>query len=313
MAFRQSACIISIIKYILPSEYLRDNVMEQFLSIFIGGLLIGGIYSLVSMGLTLQYGVARVLNIAHGEFLMIGAFLTFVLQQHAVDPLLTVVIIGPLMFIVGFILYRTLFTNIRIKSPNPGVFESNGLLAAFGLYFIVQNIGRLIWGTTPYNYSYLSGTFSLGGALFNDDRLVAAAFAVAIGAAFYLYLARTRSGKAIRAAAQDASTAGLMGVNINNTLALCFGFGAAMAGVAGALISICYPIYTTMGLGYTVIAIVIITLGGLGSIPGSFIGGFILGVIGTAVTSWDAGLAVASYYVIFIILLLVRPKGLFGK
>ena len=287
--------------------------MEQFLSIVIGGLLIGGIYSLVSMGLSLQYGVAKVLNIAHGEFLMIGAFITYVLQQYAVDPLLSVVIIGPLMFIVGYILYRTIFTTIRLKAPNPGVFESNALLAAFGLYFIVQNIGRLIWGTTPVSYSYLPGTFSLGGALFNDSRLVAAAFAVAVGAAFYLYLARTRTGKAIRAAAQDSATAGLMGVNINNTLALCFGFGAAMAGVAGALISICYPIYTTMGLGYTVIAIVVITLGGLGSIPGSFVGGFILGVIGTAVTYWDAGLAVASYYVIFIILLLVRPKGLFGK
>ena len=287
--------------------------MDLFLSIFIGGLLIGGIYSLVAMGLSLQYGVAKVLNIAHGEFLMIGAFLTFVLQQNGVDPLLTVVIIAPLMFIVGYILYRTIFTTIRLKASNPGIFESNALLAAFGLYFIVQNIGRLIWGTTPYSYSYLSGTVSLGGALFNDNRLVAAAFAVAVGAAFYFYLARTRTGKAIRAAAQDPTTAGLMGVNINNTLALCFGFGAAMAGVAGALISICYPISTTMGLGYTVIAIVVITLGGLGSIPGSFVGGFILGVIGTAVTSWDAGLAVASYYVIFITLLLVRPKGLFGK
>jgi branched-chain amino acid transport system permease protein len=287
--------------------------MELFLSILIGGLLIGGIYSLVSMGLSLQYGVAKVLNIAHGEFLMIGAFITYLLQQHAVDPLLTVVIIGPLMFVVGFILYRTIFTPIRLKAANPGIFESNALLAAFGLYFIVQNIGRLIWGTTPYSYRYISGTFSLGGALFNDNRLVAAAFAIVLGAAFYLYLARTRTGKAIRSAAQDPTTAGLMGVNINNTLALCFGFGAAMAGVAGSLISICYPIYTTMGLGYTVIAIVVITLGGLGSIPGSFIGGFILGIIGTAVTSWDAGLAVASYYVIFVILLLVRPKGIMGK
>jgi branched-chain amino acid transport system permease protein len=287
--------------------------MEQFLSIFIGGLLIGGIYSLASMGLSLQYGVAKVLNIAHGEFLMIGAFITFFLQQFGVDPLLTVVIIGPLMFVVGYFLYRTIFTTIRLKTPNPGVFEGNALLAAFGLYFIVQNIGRLIWGTTPFSYSYLSGTLSLSGALFNDNRLVAAAFAIAVGTAFYFYLASTRTGKAIRAAAQDPSAAGLMGVNIDNTLALCFGFGAAMAGVAGSLISICYPIYTTMGLGYTVIAIVVITLGGLGSIPGSFIGGFILGVIGTAVTSWDAGLAVASYYVIFVVLLLVRPKGLMGK
>jgi len=287
--------------------------MELFLNIVLGGLLIGGIYSLVSMGLTLQYGVARVLNIAHGEFLMFGSFITFWLQQHRVDPLVTVLIVGLLLFIAGFIFYRTIFTSIRLRSPNPGVFESNSLLAAFGLYFIVQNIAVLIWGTTPRSYSYLAGSVSIGGALFNENRLVATAFAVAVGTAFYLFLARTRTGKAIRAAAQDATTAGLMGVNINYTLALCFGFGAAMAGIAGSLISICYPIFTTMGLQQTVIAIVVVTLGGLGSIPGSFIGGFILGVIGSAVTYWDAGLAVASYYIIFILLLLLRPKGIMGK
>jgi len=287
--------------------------MEQFLNIFIGGLLIGGIYSLVSMGLSLQYGVAKVLNIAHGEFMMFGAFITYWLQQRGFDPLLTIVIVGPFMFIIGFILYRTAFTGIRLKAANPGIYESNALLAAFGLYFIVQNIAILIWGTTPYRYSYLGSSIDIGGALFGENRLVATAFAIAIGVAFYLYLAQTRTGKAIRAAAQDPATAGLMGVNINFVLALCFGFGAAMAGIAGSLISVCYPISTTMGLGYTVIAIVVITLGGLGSIPGSFIGGFILGVIGTAVYYWQPGLAVASYYVIFIILLLVRPKGIMGK
>lgn len=287
--------------------------MEQFLNIFLGGLFIGGVYSLVSVGLTLQYGVARVLNIAHGEFLMFGAFITYTLQQQGVDPLVTVLIVGPLMFIVGFLLYRTLFANIRIKSPNPGVFESNGLLAAFGLYFIVQNIARLIWGTRPHGFSYLATSIPIGEALFTENRIVAAAFSVAIGIAFYLFLARTRTGKAVRAAAQDASTAGLMGVNINNTLSLCFGFGAAMSGIAGALISICYPINTLMGLGYTVIAIVVVTLGGLGSIPGSFIGGFILGIIGTWVAFQQAALTVASYYAIFVILLLLRPKGLFGK
>ncbi len=287
--------------------------MDLAFSIILGGLLIGGIYSLVSMGLSLQYGVAKVLNIAHGEFLMVGAFLTFWLHHNGVDPLVTVLIVGPLMFVIGFVLYRFVFNTIRRKTPNPGVFESNSMLASFGFLFIVQNIAVLIWGTTPQSYAYLSGAVSIGGSLFNENRLVAAAFAIAIGTAFYLFLARTRTGKAIRAAAQDASIAGLMGVNINNTLSLCFGFGAAMAGVAGSLISICYPIYTTMGLGYTLIAIVVVTLGGLGSIPGSFIGGFILGVIGTGVTAWEPGLSVAAYYIIFILLLLLRPKGIMGK
>ncbi len=287
--------------------------MELFLNIVIGGLLIGAIYSLVSMGLSLQYGVAKVFNIAHGEFLMIGAFVTFWLQQYNVNPLLIIIVVAPVMFVIGFLLYSTIFTSLRVKAAHPGIFESNGMLAAFGLYFIVQNIAVLIWGSTPRSFSYLSTGIDIGGALFIENRIVAAAFAVAIGIMFYLFLASTRTGKAIRAAAQDPATAGLMGVNINFVLALCFGFGAAMAATAGVLISICYPISTTMGLGYTVIATVVITLGGLGSIPGSFIGGLVLGVIGTGVAYWQPGLAVAAYYIIFIILLLVRPKGLMGN
>jgi branched-chain amino acid transport system permease protein len=291
--------------------------MQDFLNIIIGGLLIGGIYSLISMGMSLQYGVAKVMNIAHGEFLMFGAFITFTLQQHGVNPLLSIIIVAPTMFIAGFILYRTIFSTIRDRAPNPGVYEGNALLAAFGLYFIVQNVGVLIWGSTPHSYPFLSTIWKLGGADVFQNRVVAALFAVGIGALFYLYLSTTRSGKGIRAAAQDTATAGLMGVNINFVLALCFGFGAAMAGVAGSLFSICYGINTTMGLGQTLLAIVIVTLGGLGSIPGSFIGGFILGIISTTVSyvnhSAYTGLTVASYYVIFILLLLLRPKGIMGK
>ena len=291
--------------------------MQEFLNIVIGGLLIGGIYSLISVGMSLQYGVAKVMNIAHGEFLMFGAFITFTLQQHGVNPLLSIIVVAPVMFVAGFILYRTIFSTIRDRSPNPGVFEGNGLLAAFGLYFIFQSVGTQIWGSTPRGYSYLATNWSLGGADIFENRLVAAAFAIGLGVLFYLYLNTTRSGKAIRAAAQDTATAGLMGVNINFVLALCFGLGAAMAGIAGSLFSICYAVSTTMGLQQTLLAIVIVTLGGLGSIPGSFIGGFILGIISTAVAYIDngrfTGLVVASYYVIFILLLLIRPKGIMGK
>jgi branched-chain amino acid transport system permease protein len=287
--------------------------MELFLNILIGGLLIGGIYSLVSMGLSLQYGVGKVYNIAHGEFLMFGAFITYWLQSMGVNPLIAVVVNGPIMFVIGFILYRTVFTGIRVRSANPGVFESNGMLAAFGLYFIVQNIAKIIWGSTPYSFQFINSSVPVGPSDFHLNRIIAAAFAIAIGVIFYLFLASTRPGKAIRAAAQDTATAGLMGVDINFVLALCFGFGAAMAGIAGTLISVCYPIDANMGLGYTVIATVVITLGGLGSIPGSFIGGFIIGIITTGVAYWEPGLAIAAYYIVFIILLLVRPKGLMGR
>jgi branched-chain amino acid transport system permease protein len=179
--------------------------------------------------------------------------------------------------------------------------------------FIIQNIALLTWGPEIRGYSYLAIPVNIGGAVFGANRLVTLAFSVVIGIAFYLYVTRTRTGKAIRAAAQDPVTAGLMGVNINRVLALCFGLGAAMAGIAGVLISMCYPVHGVMGLEYAIIAIIVVVLGGLGSIPGSFIGGFILGIVGSIVTYIEPGLALVAYYVIFILLLLVRPTGIMGK
>jgi branched-chain amino acid transport system permease protein len=134
-----------------------------------------------------------------------------------------------------------------------------------------------------------------------------------VGVAFYFFLARTRTGKGIRASAQDPTTAGLMGVNINSVLALCFGLGLAMAGIAGSLISTLYPIQTNMGLGYTVIAMIVVVLGGLGSITGAMIGGVILGIVSQLVTYFYPTMTFIAYYVIFIVLLLARPKGIMGK
>jgi branched-chain amino acid transport system permease protein len=187
------------------------------------------------------------------------------------------------------------------------------MLASFGLMFIIQNLALTAWGPEIRGYSYLAIPVNLAGALFGANRLVTLGIAVVIGLAFYLFLDLTRTGKAIRAAAQDPATAGLMGVNINSVLALCFGLGAAMAGVAGMLISMCYPVHTVMGREYTIIAIIVVVLGGLGSIPGSFFGGFILGLIGSIVTYLEPGLALVAYYAIFILLLLVKPTGLMGR
>ncbi|OGO42900.1 MAG: hypothetical protein A2137_07355, partial [Chloroflexi bacterium RBG_16_58_8] len=230
-----------------------------------------------------------------------------------INPLVAIVICGPLAFVLGFILHRTLFKRLLSSSASPGIFESNSMLASFGLLFIIQNIAMIGWSPKIRGYSYLAFPVDIGGALFGANRLVTMAFALIIGIGFYLFLARTRIGKAIRAAAQDPTTAGLMGVNINLVLAICFGLGAAMAGIAGALISVSYPVNAAMGLEYTVIAIIVVVLGGMGSIPGSFIGGFILGIIGSIVTYFDVSLALATYYIIFIVLLLVRPKGILGK
>jgi len=288
--------------------------MVTFLNIVIAGLLMGGLYALIAMGLSLQYGVARVLNISHGEFIMLGALTTWTLYKKlGINPLLSMVVAGPAAFALGYVIHRILFKWIKDRSESPGIFESNSMLAAFGLLFIIQNIALELWGPETRGYSYLAVPVDIAGALFGANRLVTLGFSVAIGLTFYIFLARTRMGKAIRAAAQDPDMAGLMGVNINRVLALCFGFGAALAGVAGVLISMCYPVHGVMGMEYAIIAIIVVVLGGLGSIPGSFVGGFVLGLVGSIVASFEPGLTLAAYYGIFVLLLLVRPTGIMGK
>lgn len=289
-------------------------MLVTILNIVIAGLLLGGLYALIAMGLSLQYGVARVLNISHGEFIMLGAVTTWMLYTtFGINPLVCLVICGPVAFILGYIIHRTLFKRLLSTSASLGIFESNSMLASFGLLFIIKNLALIGWGPEIRGYSYLSVPVDLAGALFGANRLVTLGFALVIGVTFYIFLTRTRLGKAIRAAAQDPMTAGLLGVNINFVLALCFGFGAAMAACAGMLISMCYPVHTFMGMEYAIIAIIVVVLGGLGSIPGSFIGGIVLGLIGSIVTYFEPGLSLAAYYIIFIILLLLKPTGLMGK
>jgi branched-chain amino acid transport system permease protein len=286
--------------------------MNILANIIIPGFLLGGIYALVSVGLSLQYGVARVLNIAHGEFIMVGAFLTFWLFGAAnLNPLVSVVVTGPVVFVIGWILYSTIFRRLMDTSPNVDVFEAKSLLATFGLYYVVQNVARLIWGTDNESYSFLNRVVTSANIPVN--RLAALGFVIVLGAAFYFFLARTRLGKAIRASAQDPTTAGLMGVNIHSVLAICFGLGLGLAGIAGTLVSTLLSIQTSMGLGYTVIAIIVVVLGGLGSISGAMIGGVVLGLVSALVTYFQPSWTMISFYVIFIVLLLSRPKGIMGK
>jgi branched-chain amino acid transport system permease protein len=289
-------------------------MLITILDIVIAGLLLGGLYALIAMGLSLQYGVARVLNIGHGEFIMLGALTTWSLYTVlGINPLLCLVICGPIIFVLGFFIHRTLYKRLLSTSASPSIFEGNSMLLSFGLLFIIRNLALIFWGSDTKGYSYLSFPVDLGGALFGANRLVTLGFSLLIGIAFYIFLTQTRIGKGIRAAAQDPTTAGLMGVNINLVLALCFGLGAALAAFAGTLISMSYPVQPFMGMEYTVIAIIVVVLGGLGSIPGSFIGGLILGLIGSIVTFIEPGLSLVAYYVIFVILLLLKPTGLMGK
>jgi branched-chain amino acid transport system permease protein len=287
----------------------------KFLDIVIGGLLMGGIYALIAVGFSLQYGVARVLNVAHGEFLMLGAFAAWSLfTLGGINPILSLVICAPIFFIIGFVIHRTLYKRLRVTAESLAVFEGNSMLASFGLLFIIQNLALIIWGAPVKGYSYLAYPISFLGAVFSANRIVTLITSVIISVVFYLFLARTRTGKAIRAAAQDPGAAELMGVNINKVLALCFGFGTMMAGLAGLLVSMTSIMVTPfMGMEYTLIAMIVVVLGGLGNIKGSFIGGFILGLVGTTVSYIQPGLSMVAYYFIFLLLLLVKPAGILAK
>ena len=284
------------------------------LGIIINGLLIGGIYALIAMGFSLQYGVARVLNLAHGEFIMFAAFASLSLYTlFGINPLISVVIVSLGLFIIGFALHRTMFRSLLKSSPSPAAFEGSSLLAAFGLLYIIQNIAKVIWPGLPSWTTFLNFPIRIFGVQILANKVVALSFALVIALAFYLFLARTRMGKAIRAAAQDRATAGLMGINVDSMLALCFGLGAALAGIAGVLYGMVYGASTDMGMSNTFIAMAVVVLGGLGSVPGAFIGGLILGVISQILRQYAPIFAMPVFYFIFLIMVLARPTGIMGK
>jgi len=298
------------------SSWIRERRMDLtfFLDVLIGGLIMGGLYALIAMGLSLQYGVARVLNISHGEFIMLGAFATYSLYSlFGVNPILSLVASGPTVFLIGFLVHHTLFKRLRKLSPSIEAFEGSSLLASFGLMFIIQNLALLSWGPDIRGYTYLADMVDFLGSINAANRIVALLAAVVIVLIFYLFLLRARLGKAIRAAAQDVTTAQIMGVNIHWVLGLCFGFGALLAGLAGSLTSMMFEVTPLMGLPYTIIAIIAVVLGGLGNILGSLLGGLILGLIGNIVMYIHPGLSLIAYYLIFLLLLLIKPTGILGK
>ena len=282
--------------------------------IVVGGLITGGIYALVALGLNLQYGLMRVLNVAHGEFLMMGAYLTYSLHTAwGVNPLLTLLITGPASFGAGLVLHRLLYARVLVGEAAEAL-ESRSLLLSFGLLFVLQNAALLLWSADLKGYSYLAVPLHFLGSVFPANRLVAAAVALAVSLAFYVFLQQSFLGKAIRALMQDPEGAQLAGINLSRVHGLCFGIGIAMSAVTGSLISMLFELTPFIGLPYTVTALVVVILGGLGNVAGSLLGGLILGLVETAsvyLAASDIRL-IASYAVLSLILIL-KPSGLFGR
>ena len=282
--------------------------------IIVGGLITGGIYALVALGLNLQYGLMRVLNVAHGEFLMMGAYLTYSLHTAwGVNPLLTLLVTGPASFGAGLVLHRLLYARVLVGEAAEAL-ESRSLLLSFGLLFVLQNAALLLWSADLKGYSYLAVPLHFLGSVFPANRLVAAAVALAVSLAFYVFLQQSFLGKAIRALMQDPEGAQLAGINLSRVHGLCFGIGIAMSAVTGSLISMLFELTPFIGLPYTVTALVVVILGGLGNVVGSLLGGLILGLVETAsvyLAASDIRL-IASYAVLSLILIL-KPSGLFGR
>ena len=288
--------------------------IKLVLDVIITSLIMGGIYSLIAMGLNLQYGVARVLNVSHGEFVMVGAFITFWFYKlFGINPLLSLVICGPTLFIIGLFAYRTLFQYLRKTSQSTDVFEGRSMLASFGMLYIMQNLALLWWGPNVKAYTFLNYPIKFFGLTLEANRLVALLFTLVVIMVFYMFILHSNIGKAIRAAAQNESSAQLLGINVHRVLTLCFGLGALLAGLAGSIISMMQEITPLMGFPYLIIALIVLVLGGAGNILGSLVGGLILGAVTTVVMYWDPGLTLVVSYAIFALILIIRPQGVLAR
>ncbi len=285
------------------------------LDILISGLVLGGMYALISMGLTLQYGVARIMNLAYGEFLVGAAFLAFWLYNAlGISPLVGLVLALPLAFLANWAIYRWLLTLLVRRAKNRGQLEVDSILATFGLLFIVQGIALVLFGGQYYSYGYLSVPISILGTTLALNRVIAFLFAAVIGVGLYLALTRTRTGTAIRAIAVNPTAASLVAIDVRTASAFSFALGGALVAAGGVLVSMFLTFNASMGVVFTMKALIVVIVGGVGNVMGALVVGLALGVIETAVTRLvDPGLTLAVTYALFMIVLLVRPQGLFGS
>lgn len=285
------------------------------MDILITGLLLGATYSLLAMGLTLQYGVARIMNLANGEMLVAGAFGAFwVFTAHKANPMLALLFVVPLAFVVNWAIYRWLLTPLVRRSKSRGQLEVDSILATFGLSFAMVGIMRWAFGGEFFNYSFLAEPFKLFGSPFGLNRIVAALAAVVICAAVWWGLQATRTGMALRAVAVDPRAAGLVAIDVPRMNALAFALGGAITAAGGGILSTFLTMHASIGVIFTMKALIIVIMGGVGDVRGAVVAALILALAETAVASLvDPGLTLAAAYGLFVAVLLFRPQGLFGR
>jgi len=285
--------------------------MDAIPQLIVSTILLGGIYALIAVGLTLIFGVMRVVNFAHGEFLMLAMYLAFwAFSLLHFDPYLTLVVSLPLFFAVGWVSYRAVMRPVIQASHNVQIFTTVGLSIA------LQNVALVLFTADArfVRTDYYAVIVRLAGAAFNVAQIVAFAIAIVATAALFVFMRWSYTGKVMRATAQDRHASALMGIDTDRVYAVTWAVGITCVGVAGVLLAPIYPVYPTAGLQFVLIAYVAVVLGGLGDMAGALIAALIVAaveVVGSYVigTAWKEVL----YLLLFIGVLIVRPAGLFGQ
>jgi branched-chain amino acid transport system permease protein len=277
----------------------------------LSGILVGGVYALIGIGLTMIFGVMRVINFAHGDLLMVGMYVTWGLfTWFGWDPYASLVISAPIMFLWGAFLQKVFINRVL------GALPQNQILLTIGLGLIMSNTVMLL-ATSDYRIlttSYSSSAFSVGTVSVSQPLLYSFLVTAGITAALFWFLSKTDTGQAIRATAQDRDAAQLMGINVKRMSVLAFGLGTSLAGIAGALLAPTYYIFPQVGGPFTLKAFVVVVLGGMGSIVGATLGGILIGVTESLSAVYIAsGLKELVVYVLFLLILLFKPAGLLGK
>ena len=284
--------------------------MDLYLQVLVSGLLMGGVYALIAIGLNLIFGVVRIINFAHGEIVMVAMYATFWLNNlFGIDPYVSVIILMPLMFLLGVAFQRVVVQPIQTTSAIMKIFTT------VGASLLMQNLALIAFkgDFRTIKTSYSMSSFEVFDIMISIPRLVAFTAALVSIIVLYYFLKYTTVGMALRAIVENNSVARLMGVKVEKHYLLGFGLGTAFTGLGGILLMPFSSVYPTVGVTYTLLAFVVVILGGLGNMTGTFLGGLFIGVVeafgGTFVSP---ALKEAIYFGIFILVLLVRPQGLFG-
>ncbi len=288
--------------------------MTLFLSYLINGISLGSVYAIIALGYTMVYGIAKMLNFAHGDVIMIGAYVSFCAMQYMGLPaILSVVLAMAVCTVLGIVIEGLAYKPLR-QVPSLAV-----LITAIGVSYFLQNLALLIWGSTPKSFSSVVSIGSItlleGQLVISGETIVTVLANILIMIALTQFTSRTKFGKAMRAVSEDKGAAELMGINVNATISMTFAIGSALAAIAGVLLCSAYPtLQPTTGSMPGIKAFTAAVFGGIGSIPGAMIGGVLLGVIeilGKAYVSTELGDALV--FAVLILVLLVKPTGLLGK